>query len=213
MLVIIYPTGTKRSIHLNHFVVEAEKADPETIFVTAQEFLEKRLDEWPKDAIFVLRVGAYSVQEILPTLTNMWNKGFNIFPNVPAIKNCLRKGQFYELCDEHNVKIPKFQIFADDGPDWHSIDFSEYGDCVIKPSIGTLGNGIYFVKPEDVADRIDKIYETNDEFYENVVRFLDKTKKPTDKEVTDFIDIEIEKEREEYIPAPNAPGGRGLNEN
>lgn len=168
MLVIIYPTGTKRSIHLNHFVVEAEKADPDTQFVTTKEFLEKHLDEWPKDAIFVVRVGAYSVQEILPVLTKVWHEGkYSVFPNVPAIKNCLRKGQFYELCEEHGVNIPKFQIFADDGPDWHKIDFTEYGDCVIKPSIGTLGNGIYFVKPEDVANRIDKIFETKDEFYED----------------------------------------------
>ena len=65
-------------------------------------------------------------------------------------------------------------------------------------------------KGQDFAD--DFIDGYNDEFYENVVRFLNKTKKPTDKEVTDFIDIEIEKEREEYIPAPNAPGGRGLSE-
>ena len=66
-------------------------------------------------------------------------------------------------------------------------------------------------KGQDFAD--DFIDGYNDEFYENVVRFLNKTKKPTDKEVTDFIDIEIGKEREEYIPAPNAPGGRGLAEN
>ena len=89
MLVIIYPTGTKRSIHLNHFVVEAEKADPDTIFITTQEFLDKPIDEWPLDTKFVVRVGAYSVQEILNALTKAWALGYSIFPNVPAIKNCL----------------------------------------------------------------------------------------------------------------------------
>ena len=131
MLVIIYPTGTKRSIHLNHFVVEAEKADPDTIFITTQEFLEKPIDEWPLDTKFVVRVGAYSVQEILNALTKAWALGYCIFPNVPAIKNCLRKAQFYDLCLKNNINIPKFQVFADDGPDWHNIDFTEYGDCVI----------------------------------------------------------------------------------
>ena len=167
MLVIIYPTGTKRSIHLNHFVVEAEKADPDTIFITTQEFLDKPIDEWPLDTKFVVRVGAYSVQEILNALTKAWALGYSIFPNVPAIKNCLRKAQFYDLCLKNNINIPKFQVFADDGPDWHNIDYTEYGDCVIKPSIGTLGNGIYFVKPEDVPNMIDHIIETKDEFYEN----------------------------------------------
>ena len=167
MIVIIYPTGTKRSIHLNHFIVEAEKADPNTLLITTEEFLEKPIEEWSLDTKFVVRVGAYSVQEILNKLTKLWVLGYSIFPNVPAIKNCLRKSQFYELCLQNNINIPKFKVFGKDGPDWHSIDFSEYGDCVIKPSIGTLGNGIYFLKSEDVPNMIDQIIESNDEFYEN----------------------------------------------
>jgi hypothetical protein len=66
-------------------------------------------------------------------------------------------------------------------------------------------------KGPDFAD--DFIDGYNDDFYENVVRFFDKIENPTDEEVLNFVDIEIEKEREKYIPAPNAPGGRGLAEN
>ena len=35
--------------------------------------------------------------------------------------------------------------------------------------------------------------DANEDFYENVVRFLDKIKNPTDEEVLNFVDIEIEK--------------------
>ena len=65
-------------------------------------------------------------------------------------------------------------------------------------------------KGDDFAD--DFIDGYNDDFYENVVRFFDKIENPTDNEVLNFIDIEIKKEREEYIPADNAPGGKGLAE-
>ena len=65
-------------------------------------------------------------------------------------------------------------------------------------------------KGDEFAD--DFIDGYNDDFYENVVRFFDKNPTPTDEEVLNFVDIEIEKEREKYIPAPNAPGGIGLKE-
>jgi hypothetical protein len=46
-------------------------------------------------------------------------------------------------------------------------------------------------KGPDFAD--DFIDGYNDDFYENVVRFLDKIESPTDEEVLNFVDIEIEK--------------------
>ena len=46
-------------------------------------------------------------------------------------------------------------------------------------------------KGPDFAD--DFMSDANEDFYENVVRFLDKIKNPTDEEVLNFVDIEIEK--------------------
>ena len=46
-------------------------------------------------------------------------------------------------------------------------------------------------KGPDFAD--DFMSDANEDFYENVVRFLDKMENPTDKEVLNFVDIEIEK--------------------
>tara|TARA_B000000557_G_C20669401_1_gene398171 strand:+ start:326 stop:820 length:495 start_codon:yes stop_codon:yes gene_type:complete len=101
------------------------------------------------------------------------------------------------LADNRLLKEAKYTRLEDDGEKrYMDLDY----DSIRAYIAGKKG--------QDFAD--DFIDGYNDEFYENVVRFLNKTKKPTDKEVTDFIDIEIEKEREEYIPAPNAPGGRGL---
>ena len=55
MIVIIYPTGTKRSIHLNHFIVEAEKADPDCKVITTDEFNNTYYTEWPNNTKFVIR--------------------------------------------------------------------------------------------------------------------------------------------------------------
>jgi glutathione synthase/RimK-type ligase-like ATP-grasp enzyme len=168
MLVIIYPTGTKRSIHLNHFIVEAEKADPDCRVITTDEFVKTHLDTWPSDTVFIIRVGSHYINDILPTLTKMWHDGkYTVFPNVPAIKNCVRKSYFYELCKQNNIKIPDTIAFNTDGPDWRSYDFTKFGECVIKPSIGSLGSGIYFLNPEQVPDKIESILYEGDEFYED----------------------------------------------
>lgn len=166
MLVIIYPTGTKRTIHINHFAAEAELADPDTIFITAGEFANTPMSHWALDTIFVVRAGAYSIQEILPKLEQYYDKGYTIFPNVPAIKNCLNKGVFSELCKANDVKTPETVVFDKKNILWKDFPFWEWGKCAIKPSIGTLGNGIYFVEGTDVADKIDQIIKTQDEFYE-----------------------------------------------
>ena len=167
MIVIIYPTGTKRSIHLNHFIVEAEKADPECKVITTDEFNNTYYKEWPNNTKFVIRVGSQYIHEIMPTLNIMWHKGFTIFPNVLAIKHCLKKGGFSDLCKQNDIKIPKSISFSKDDNKFEHFPFWEWGQCVIKPSIGSLGSGIYFVDGQDVADKIKEIYITNDEFYED----------------------------------------------
>ena len=108
MLVIIYPTGTKRSIHLNHFIVEAEKADPDCRVITTDEFVKTHLDTWPSDTVFIIRVGSHYINDILPTLTKIWHDGkYTVFPNVPAIKNCVRKsyGSWTSVNSENWLRI------------------------------------------------------------------------------------------------------------
>ena len=122
MIVVIYPTGTKRSIHMNHFASEAELADADVKYITTEQFLSIPMPQWEPDTIFLIRVGATTITEILHVLE-----------------------QYYS--------------------NWKHFPFWEWGQCVIKPSIGTLGNGIYFVEAQDVADRIKEIISTDDEFY------------------------------------------------
>jgi len=173
MLVIIYPTGTKRTIHINHFAAEAELLDPNTIFITTEEFRKKPISDWPMDSKFVVRAGAYSIKEIYPLLNLLYHKGYTVFPSIPSIKNCLDKSIFSDICKKNDIKTPKtihFDLPRKRGPDtypWDSFPFWEWGKCVIKPSKGTLGNGIYFVEAEDVPDKIREIIHNQDEFYED----------------------------------------------
>lgn len=167
MLVIIYPTGTKRSIHLNHFIVEAEKADPDCKVITTDEFKNTHYKEWPNDTKFIIRVGSQYIQEILPILNVMWHNGlYTIFPNLPSIKKCLKKGIFSEICRENNVLTPDTTYFAkEDEEHWRSFPFWKWGLCAIKPSVGSLGSGIYFVEGNQVPSKIQEIISTEDEFY------------------------------------------------
>ena len=101
------------------------------------------------------------------------------------------------LAEGKLLKEAEYTEFVDDGENQYmDLDYSK-----IRTYISSK-------KGQDFADDFMDGY--NDDFYENVVRFLDKIESPTDEEVLNFVDIEIEKEREKYIPAPNAPGGRGL---
>ena len=168
MIVIIYPTGTKRSIHLNHFASEAELADVDVKYITTEQFLSIPITQWEPDTIFLIRVGASSIIEILHLLKQYYSKGFTIFPNYPAIKNCLDKGRFSDLCKQNNIKTPETIYFdKTDKELWQTFPFWEWGQCVIKPSQGTLGSGIYVVRGEDVPNMINYIIETKNEFYEN----------------------------------------------
>ena len=166
MIVVIYPTGTKRSIHMNHFASEAELIDADIKFITTEQFLSIPMLQWEPDTIFLIRVGATTITEILHVLEQYYSKGYTIFPNFPAIKNCLKKGVFSDLCKQNDIKTPETIYFSKtDDKHWKHFPFWEWGQCVIKPSIGTLGNGIYFVEAQDVADRIKEIISTDDEFY------------------------------------------------
>jgi glutathione synthase/RimK-type ligase-like ATP-grasp enzyme len=171
MIVIIYPTGTKRSVHLNHFVVEAEKADPECKVISSEEFSLTPIDKWPDNTKFIVRVGSHYIKEVLPVLRQLWHKGmYTIFPNVPAIKTCSNKILFWQACLKNNIEVPMTKIFTKGGDDYipyTSTDFTEFGDCVIKPSIGSLGSGIYYCKSNEVKNKISQIIASEDEFYNN----------------------------------------------
>ena len=168
MIVVIYPTGTKRSIHMNHFASEAELADADVKFITTEQFLSIPMLQWEPDTIFLIRVGATTITEILHVLEQYYSKGYTIFPNFPAIKNCLKKGVFSDLCKQNDIKTPETIYFSktDDKP-WKHFPFWEWGQCVIKPSQGSLGDGIYCVEGTDIAGRIEQIIKTQDEFYED----------------------------------------------
>jgi len=168
MLVIIYPTGTKRSVHLNSYIAEAEKIFPNCKVINTEEFLEKHYLDWPKNTIFVVRLGSQLVHSIMPVLSKIWHSGhYHVFPNVPALKNCANKSNFYSLCAKHGINVPKFKVFADDGPEIKEKDFIDYKECVIKPSIGSLGSGIYLVKPDEVANKVQEILQTDNIFYKD----------------------------------------------
>ena len=88
--------------------------------------------------------------------------------------------------------------------------YTYINDDVLDMDYNKIRAYISTKKGDEFAD--DFIDGYNDNFYENVVRFFNQTPNPTDEEVLNFVDIEIRKKREKYIPAPNAPGGRGLKE-
>ena len=168
MIVVIYPTGTKRSIHMNHFASEAELADADVKYITTEQFLSIPMPQWEPDTIFLIRVGATTITEILHVLEQYYSKGFTIFPNFPAIKNCLKKGVFSDLCKQNDIKTPETIYFNKTYErHWKHFPFWEWGQCVIKPSQGSLGDGIYCVEGTDVAGRIEQIIKTQDEFYED----------------------------------------------
>ena len=168
MIVVIYPTGTQRSIHTRHFAAEAELIDADIKFITTEQFLSISMSQWEPDTIFLIRVGAVDVMEILHVLEQYYSKGYTIFPNVPAIKNCLKKGVFSDLCKQNDIKTPETIYFNKTYErHWKHFPFWEWGQCVIKPSQGSLGDGIYCVEGTDVAGRIEQIIKTQDEFYED----------------------------------------------
>ena len=168
MIVVIYPTGTQRSIHTRHFAAEAELIDADIKFITTEQFLSIPMPQWEPDTIFLIRVGAVDVMEILHVLEQYYSKGYTIFPNVPAIKNCLKKGVFSDLCKQNDIKTPETIYFNKTYErHWKHFPFWEWGQCVIKPSQGSLGDGIYCVEGTDVAGRIEQIIKTQDEFYED----------------------------------------------
>jgi len=68
---------------------------------------------------------------------------------------------------------------------------TEFGPDVLDLDYDKIRAYISTKKGDDFADNFIDGY--NDNFYENVVRFFDKIENPTDEEVLNFIDIEIEK--------------------
>ncbi len=68
---------------------------------------------------------------------------------------------------------------------------SEFGPDVLDLDYDKIRHYIANIKGDDFANNFIDGY--NDDFYENVVRFFDKIENPTDEEVINFIDIEIEK--------------------
>ena len=167
MIVVIYPTGTQRSVHTRHFAAEAELIDADIKFINTKQFLSIPMPQWEPDTIFLIRVGAVDVVEILHVLHQYYSKGYTIFPNVPAIKHCLEKGGFSDLCKQNDIKTPETTYFSKtDEKHWKHFPFWEWGQCVIKPSQGSLGDGIYCVEGTDVVGRIEQIIKTQDEFYE-----------------------------------------------
>jgi len=84
------------------------------------------------------------------------------------------------LAEGKLLKEAEYTEFADDGENQYmDLDYSK-----IRAYISSK-------KGPDFAD--DFMSDANEDFYENVVRFLDKMENPTDEEVLNFVDIEIEK--------------------
>jgi hypothetical protein len=84
------------------------------------------------------------------------------------------------LTENKLLKEAEYTEFIDDGE-------NQYIDLDYNKIRAYISNK----KGPDFAD--DFIDGYNDDFYENVVRFLDKIENPTDEEVLNFVDIEIEK--------------------
>jgi hypothetical protein len=68
---------------------------------------------------------------------------------------------------------------------------TEFGPGVLDLDYDKIRHYIANIKGDDFANNFIDGY--NDDFYENVVRFFDKIENPTDEEVINFIDAEIEK--------------------
>ena len=68
---------------------------------------------------------------------------------------------------------------------------TEFGPDVLDLDYDKIRHYIANIKGDDFANNFIDGY--NDDFYENVVRFFDKIENPTDEEVINFIDAEIEK--------------------
>ena len=87
---------------------------------------------------------------------------------------------FMALSENKLLKEAEYTEFVDDGENQYiDLDY----DNIRAYIAGKKG--------PDFAD--DFMSDANEDFYENVVRFLDKIKNPTDEEVLNFVDIEIEK--------------------
>jgi len=84
------------------------------------------------------------------------------------------------LAEGKLLKEAEYTEFVDDGENQYiDLDYDK-----IRAYVSSK-------KGPDFAD--DFMSDANEDFYENVVRFLDKIKNPTDEEVLNFVDIEIEK--------------------
>ena len=68
---------------------------------------------------------------------------------------------------------------------------TEFGPDVLDLDYDKIRHYIANIKGDDFANNFIDGY--NDDFYENVVRFFDRIENPTDEEVINFIDAEIEK--------------------
>lgn len=167
MIYIIHPAGTHRTIHTNHFASMAEKFFPsnQIKFITDKEFLVNDITKYNYNDIFLLRLGAHNVLKCLNILSILQSKGHTIFPNYHSIKKCLDKGTFYELCKLNNFPIPKSVTFTreSDYKKWYFTEFGEY--CVIKPTIGTMGSGIYVVHSSEVSEKLEYIFKHDEEYY------------------------------------------------
>jgi len=168
MIYIIQPAGTFRNIHTNHFasVLESLSYQEEIKFMPHTELLEKHVSEYPDNSKFLIRLGAYTISEVLNVLKKLENIGHIVFPNYQSIRRCLYKDTFYQLCSENNIPIPKTVTFTRES-EYKKWYFPEFGEkCIIKPSKGSLGRGIKLVKSLFVADELENLFATN-EFYED----------------------------------------------
>tara|TARA_B100002019_G_C21183251_1_gene554835 strand:+ start:64 stop:1065 length:1002 start_codon:yes stop_codon:yes gene_type:complete len=184
MIYIIQPAGTFRNIHTNHFasVLESLSYQEKIKFIPHTELLQKDVSEYPDYSKFIIRLGAYRIQEVLNILKKLESKGHTVFPNYKSIKRCLNKDTFYQLCSENNIPIPKTETFTRKS-NYKKYNFPKFGKkCIIKPSKGTQGHGIKLVKNSQVADELENLFATN-EFYEDcdaivqsyITKFEDKS--------------------------------------
>jgi len=178
-----------------------EYKDPKNEGKTDQELLEIVYKNLAKDPIFYTKNGQFGEKDL----------GYT--DEAPSLGEPVEpKGEYkssgYGKLKEHKRRRRK--LIKEGEYTYMNDANTEFGPDVLDLDYDKIRAYISSKKGQDFAD--DFIDGYNDDFYENVVRFFDKIENPTDVQVLQFIDSEIEKTRSKYSPADNAPGGRGLKE-
>ena len=172
-----------------------EYKDPKNEGKTDQELLEIVYKNLAKDPIFYTKNGQFGEKDL----------GYT--DEAPSLGEPVEpKGEYkssgYGKLKEHKRRRRK--LIKEGEYTYMNDANTEFRPDVLDLDYDKIRAYISSKKGQDFAD--DFIDGYNDDFYENVVRFFAKIENPTDVQVLQFIDSEIEKTPSKYFPADNAPG-------